>query len=96
MAYSGLYDRLMPRTRQAVLEQRNEMARSLGRRLATAREAAGLSQVQVARALGVPQSRIAKVELGLRQLQFIEGLRLANLYSMSPVDLDPLDGIRPS
>jgi transcriptional regulator with XRE-family HTH domain len=57
--------------------------------LAAAREAAGLSQSQAARTLGVPQSRIAKVELGIRHLQFIEGLRLADLYSLSPADLDP-------
>lgn len=72
-----------------MLEERSELARSLGRRLAAAREAAGLSQSQAARTLGVPQSRIAKVELGIRHLQFIEGLRLADLYSLSPADLDP-------
>jgi transcriptional regulator with XRE-family HTH domain len=79
----------MPRTRPAVLEERNDVARSLGRRLAAARESAGLSQAQAASKLGVAQSRIAKVELGTRQLQFIEGLRLADLYSISPAELDP-------
>ena len=89
MRLAGLYDRVMPRTRPAVLEERAEIARGLGRRLALAREAAGLSQAQAAKALGVPQSRIAKVELGIRHLQFIEGLRLADLYSLKPNELDP-------
>ena len=72
-----------------MLKERSEIARAIGRRLAVAREAAGLSQAQAAQALEVPQSRVAKVELGLRHLQFVEGLRLADLYSVSPRYLDP-------
>ena len=48
-----------------------------------------MTQLAAARALGVPQSRIAKLESGLRSLSFVEGLRLASLYAMSPSDLDP-------
>jgi transcriptional regulator with XRE-family HTH domain len=79
----------MPRTSAAILEQRAAAARSIGRRLAAGRERSGFTQLAAARALGVPQSRIAKLESGARSLQFIEGLRLATLYSMAPEDLDP-------
>jgi len=48
-----------------------------------------MSQSQAARAMGIPQSQIGKLELGQRQLQFIEGLRLAELYGQSPDQLDP-------
>jgi predicted XRE-type DNA-binding protein len=88
---SGLhrYDPSMPRTRASVIDHRAEVARAIGRRLAIGRERAGLSQAEAARALEIPQSQIAKLELGIRQLQFIEGLRLAALYSLNPEELDP-------
>lgn len=79
----------MPRTRPAVMEDRAAGAAVIGRRLAAAREQAGLSQAQVAAVLDVPQPLIAKLELGHRQLRFVEGLRLASLYGISPRDLDP-------
>jgi Helix-turn-helix. len=77
----------MPKIVAARAAARLEDARILGRRLADARSRAGLSQAQAAKALAVPQSQIAKLELGLRQLRFIEGLRLATLYSISPIEL---------
>jgi len=77
----------MPRTRSTVLAERVAGARDLGTRLAAAREQAGLTQAAAAKALGIPQSRIAKLELGMRQLGFLEGLRLAQLYAVEPVDL---------
>jgi transcriptional regulator with XRE-family HTH domain len=66
-----------------------EAARGLGTRLAAAREQAGLTQAAAAVALGIPQSRIAKLELGLRQLGFLEGLRLTALYAVGCHDLEP-------
>jgi transcriptional regulator with XRE-family HTH domain len=69
------------------LDERSDDARSVGRRLAAARERASLSQQQVARALGVPQSQVAKLELGVRQLRFTEGLRLAAIYDVDPTEL---------
>lgn len=90
MGRSALYDPLVPKTRPAVLEQRLESARAVGRKLALAREAAGLSQAEAARRLGVPQSRIGKLELGMRSLMFIEGLRLARLYGVAPATFDDL------
>ena len=79
----------MPRTSTAVRTARGEEARGVGRQLATAREAAGLSQQEAARRLGVPQSSIAKVELGQRQLRFVEGIRLAQIYGVRPTELVP-------
>ena len=85
---SALYDPCVPRTRPAVLKERADSARIVGRNLAAAREAAGMSQAEAARHLGVPQSRIGKLELGLRSLMFVEGLRLARLYRISAASLD--------
>jgi transcriptional regulator with XRE-family HTH domain len=79
----------MPRTRAEVLADRTDLARSLGRRLAAARKSRALSQAAAARALGVPQSRIPKLELGQRPLTCIEGLRLAALYQLEPAELGP-------
>jgi transcriptional regulator with XRE-family HTH domain len=79
----------VPRTRDDVVVERAEAARSLGSRLANARLKAGLSQLAAAKALGVPQSRIAKLERGKRQLQFLEALRLAALYGVDCGDFDP-------
>lgn len=79
----------MPRTRSTVLAQRAEAGRILGQRLAAARAQAGLTQLSVAKALGVPQSAIAKLERGRRQLYFAEGLRLAELYGIDCRDLVP-------
>jgi transcriptional regulator with XRE-family HTH domain len=64
----------------------------MGRRLAAARIAAGFSQVAAATALGIPQSAIAKLELGQRYLSFLEGLDLAALYGADPSTLDPRNG----
>lgn len=77
----------MPRTRSSVLERRAEADRDLGERLAAAREKAGLTQLAAAKALGLPQSAIAKIERGKRQLRFLEGLRLAQLYGIDCLDL---------
>lgn len=41
-------------------------------RLREAREAAGLTQVQVAKKLGRPQTWVSKCELGERRVDFVE------------------------
>ena len=51
------------------------------RRLREAREAAGLTQSEVAQILGKPQSFISKCEIGERRLDIIELKILARLYS---------------
>lgn len=62
---------------------------TVGVLLGDAREAVGLSQSQVGKRLAVPQSRIAKLELGIRRLLFVEALSLAKLYRTSISQFDP-------
>ena len=50
------------------------------RRLRAAREEAGLTQVEVARALKKPQSWVSKSESGERRLDPVEFRALARLY----------------
>ena len=84
----------MPETRSSVLLGRAEEARRLGRRLATVREKADLTQLGAARALGTPQSTIAKLESGRRQLRFLEALRLAEVYGVDCREFGPDDAQR--
>lgn len=83
------YDQAMPPLRPETAARRAAEARALGRCLSSARQKAGLTQAEVAEALGLPQSHIAKLELGQRHLRFLEGLRPAALYAIDPADLDP-------
>jgi transcriptional regulator with XRE-family HTH domain len=50
------------------------------RRLRAAREAAGLTQVEVARKLGKPQSFVSKSESGERRVDVVEAAAFARLY----------------
>ncbi len=50
------------------------------KRLRQARRQAGLTQVQVARALGRPQSFVTKCELGERRIDPVDLQRFAKLY----------------
>ena len=50
--------------------------------MVSAREAAGLTQVQVAERLGKPQSFVSKYERGERRLDFTEFLELADLLGI--------------
>ncbi|HYK95249.1 MAG TPA: helix-turn-helix transcriptional regulator [Candidatus Dormibacteraeota bacterium] len=81
----------MPRTRSSLLNERAEAARRLGIRLAAARGQAGLSQLSAAKSMGVAKSTIAKLELGKRQLLFLEGMLLAELYGVDCRQLSPSD-----
>jgi transcriptional regulator with XRE-family HTH domain len=54
--------------------------RFLLKRLREARHAAGLTQVQVAKALGRPQSFVTKCELGERRIDPIDLKLFAKLY----------------
>ena len=53
------------------------------KRLRQARASAGMTQVQVAQALGKPQSYVTKCELGERRIDPIDLQRFANLYRKS-------------
>jgi transcriptional regulator with XRE-family HTH domain len=61
--------------------------RTLIRRLKEARKRAGLTQVQVARLLGKPQSFVSKIEQCERRLDPIELLDIARLYKARISDL---------
>lgn len=50
--------------------------------LVTAREGAGLTQVQIAEKLGKPQSFISKYERGERRIDFSEFVELADVLSI--------------
>jgi len=50
------------------------------KKLRKARDEAGLTQAQVAKALGRPQSFTSKIESGERRLDFVELQELASLY----------------
>jgi transcriptional regulator with XRE-family HTH domain len=48
--------------------------------LRQARQEAGLTQIEAARALGRPQSFVSKCESGERRVDFIELLQFAAIY----------------
>lgn len=56
-------------------------------RLIKARKEAGLTQVQVAEALGKPQSFVSKVESRERRLDITELKQLAKIYGVNVSDL---------
>ena len=55
------------------------------RLLAEARKHAGLTQADLARALGKPQSFVSKFERGERRLDVIEFLDVARALSLDPM-----------
>ncbi|RPH24151.1 XRE family transcriptional regulator [Buttiauxella warmboldiae] len=55
--------------------------------LRSARRDKGMTQAQLAKALGKPQSFIAKVENGERRLDVIEFAHIAHLLSLDPADV---------
>lgn len=60
---------------------------SIGQRVKTLREKAGLNQMQIAEFLGVDQSNISKCEKGERQFQIDHLERLGSLFGLSLGDL---------
>lgn len=66
---------------------RSPLYRRLLTELRTARRAAGLSQVEVARALRRPQSFVAKVESGERRLDVVEYLELTEALDIDGIAL---------
>lgn len=55
--------------------------------LREARKAAGLTQAQIAKAVGHPQSFVAKYENGERRLDVVEFLEIATALKADPVVL---------
>lgn len=60
--------------------QRYQLFRAL---LVTAREASGLTQVQVSERMGKPQSFVSKYERGDRRLDLTEFVELADVLSIN-------------
>jgi len=60
---------------------------SLGQRIQQAREAAGFSQEEVARALGLSRPTISDIERGKRRVDTLLLRRLARLFGVQPWDL---------
>lgn len=54
----------------------------VGQQLAAARRAARLTQTEVGRRLGVPRSRVAKLETSARRPQYLEAFEYAELYGV--------------
>ena len=76
------------------------MTLAFRRLLADARHAAGLTQVDLAKKLGRPQSVISKVEQGERRLDVVEFLEVARALRVDPgrwlADVDRTLTCRPS
>ncbi len=59
----------------------------LGLRIARARESAGLSQIELARRVGLSQSAVSRIEAGLRGVDSIELAEIARVLGVAVVDL---------
>jgi Zn-dependent peptidase ImmA (M78 family)/DNA-binding XRE family transcriptional regulator len=59
----------------------------LGRRIARARERRGLTQAQLAEAVGLSQSAISRIESGLRAVDSLELARIATVLGVSVLEL---------
>ena len=59
----------------------------VGACLAAARQQANLTQVELARRLGKPQSFVSAYEGGLRRVDLIEFLLITRALSADPVDI---------
>ncbi|WP_342634017.1 helix-turn-helix transcriptional regulator [Mesorhizobium waimense] len=66
---------------------RSSRQRQMLKQLIAARKNKGLTQLQVAQALGRPQSFVAKYEGGERRLDVIEFLELAEILEVDPCQL---------
>jgi transcriptional regulator with XRE-family HTH domain len=58
-----------------------------GRRIRSLREARGTTQVELARALGIPQSNVSEMERGVRGLTVHQAVKLARALKVSTDDI---------
>jgi transcriptional regulator with XRE-family HTH domain len=70
--------------RAASAAQHSDEERQLAERLKQDREYVGLSQDQVAKALGIPRAAVSAIETGRRKVSSLELARLAALFGTSP------------
>ena len=61
--------------------------RILGAILARTRERAGLKQAELAARLGLPPSYLSKIENGVRRLDVIELIQIADAIGSDPADI---------
>lgn len=77
----------MARARKPAKSLRSSEHRALCALLTEAREQAGLSQTELARRLGKPQSFVSKYEGGERRLDLIEFIGVAKALGTDPTSL---------
>ena len=68
----------------------NPRYRSMIKWLIEARKKKGLSQAQVAAKLGVPRTRITKIESFDRRLDLLETLQLTRLYGLHLANIEAM------
>ena len=65
----------------------SEHYRIVGTAMATARQRANVTQVELARHLGKPQSFVSAYEGGQRRVDVVEFLLIARVLGVDPLDL---------
>jgi len=68
-------------------DERDELALKLRQALAEARNAAGLTQVDLARKLGRTQTFVSNYERGERKVGVVEFILIAHVLGVEPVEL---------
>lgn len=75
------------RVKKLTPRQRERLRRELGRRIGERRQAAGLTQQQVAQSVRLSASVVSKIERGERRLDPVELARFARLYGTTIAEL---------
>ncbi len=68
-----------------------DIAKSIGKNLAAARKAKGLTQKEVAAILHMTQQQYSRFENGVFELNYSLILKLCNLYEITPNELFSID-----
>ena len=70
-----------------------DIAKSIGKNLAAARKAKGLTQKEVAAVLHMTQQQYSRFENGVFELNYSLILKLCNLYEITPNELFSIDSL---
>lgn len=81
--------------RGIILKSRDTVVEGLADKLASARKAAGLSQVQASEATGIKQTNISVFERGKKTPTLATLIKLAKAYGVDPCDLIPKEEPKP-
>lgn len=68
-----------------------DIAKNIGKNLAAARKAKGLTQKEVAAVLHMTQQQYSRFENGVFELNYSLLLKLCNLYEITPNELFSID-----